>query len=201
MNSPRFLRSRFPEAERQNMRFVEQLLWKLGHRCEQFEAALRLFQFCSRPYHADTGATKRQMRHDWRFIAADAAATAVFLMAEDIEFIGKNLRGCEALVALMDHKIKRSATNAFDRSFPGIKGVRHSGQHDAKLHGHPDGLSEHYDGSGFMLVHSLNGDRLETDFGKQRVSLEISEKTLTKLIEVRDRYWSAFPPIENTRLV
>ncbi len=185
---------KLPEAEQNHAHFVWNLLGNLGSRCKEFGSALTLYDFCYEPLSREDY-EEFARRGGWMQIAARAAASTVYLFHEDIEFIGVNLTHCPTLGGMIDHKVRRAATTKFNRYFPGFAGIRHSGQHYAKLYGTPERMAEHIVGS--IVVTSALVDRtLQTTFKKKTITLDIASETLTKLEDVRDSYWSAFRPID-----
>jgi hypothetical protein len=185
---PRLPISSLPKAEQRHAIFVERLLFFLDMHCQEFESALALFDFCYKTKH-DSPDFEMHLR--WLHIAAQAAATAVYLVKEDIEFLGKNLNKCPTLGNMIDHASRRTATKRFSTHFPGFGGVRHSGQHNAKLYGTPEAADDHSVGS-MVLISGLSDRTLQATFEKTVVKLEISAGSLSKLGEVRDLYWAVF---------
>jgi len=124
-------------------------------------------------------------------MSAREAVSAVFKFSEDMEMIGVNLSKCPVLLRLVDSKAKRVATRKFKTAFPGIIGIRHSGQHGDIIYGSPEKLAKHVTGP-IISINNLVGNTIETTYKRKKVSLEISGATLTKLEQVRDAYWDAF---------
>jgi hypothetical protein len=170
------------------------LLGNLGSRCKEFESALTLYDFCFGPV---VGGDYEDLhkRSGWLHIAARAAASAIYLFHEDFEFIGKNLTHCPTLGGMIDHKARRAATKKFSQYFPGFAGVRHSGQHHAKLYGTPEKMAENAVGP-IIITSAIVNRTLQASFEKRTVQLDITSETLAKLEDVRNSYWAVFRPID-----
>ncbi|HXC54042.1 MAG TPA: hypothetical protein VNU97_01985 [Rhizomicrobium sp.] len=189
--------NKLPKEEMEHAKFVRRLLMSLDVRCAEFESALALFDFCREHARVDKDdiSPLRQRALRWIHIAGQAAATVVFLFHEDMTFIGKNLNLSPTLNKMLDHTDKRAATRKFSQYFPGFAGVRHSGQHNAKLYGSAEGMAEHASGPN-LIVSSINGRTLGTTFRKTQATLDITFETHAKLIEVRNLYWAVFRPLD-----
>jgi hypothetical protein len=190
---------KLPPEERNRALFVQNLIMSLGHRCIEFASAIELLDFCIQPlqyecYGEEHWLEEANKRKRWESVAANSAASTVYLFYEDMEFLGENLSRCKTLNGMVNHKIKRSATKMFSQLFPGFAGVRHSRLHDAKLYGTPESLWENVAGPEIHTT-DLVGRTITSSFKGKIVRLEVSKETLAKLQDVRDLYWSAFMPI------
>jgi len=203
--APRIPFGKIPDNEHIHADSIQWLLFSIGHRCEDFSAAIQLFDRC----FAYVGETRRpsgnrlqnpeefNLQGRWMHIAVREAAAIIYRFNEDMESIGKNLGHCPTLRALLDMKSKREATRAFSKQFPNWEGIRHSGQHWAKLYGTPEGLASHViPGDRTILVNSLLDRRYETTFEGKKIGMELTQDTLAKLRHVRDLYWLAFIPAQ-----
>jgi len=179
-----------PEAEREYALALHRMVSQLDSLCTEFEAALALFDLTE----SDEG-KKYKFWFNWQFIAANAAASAVYKFDEAMEHIKINLNGCRSIARKIDAPRRRNATKAFSNYFPGFEGVRHSGQHSG-LYGSPAKIAEQASPGSVLTINCLSGRKLETDYDGQTASLEISQDTLVKLRKVRNLYWEAFYPVD-----
>ncbi len=191
---PRLPFRKLPDAEQGHAHFVWLLLQNLGSRCKEFESALALFDFCLEPIVRDDYEEAKR-RSGWMHIAAQAAASTIYLFDEDIEFLGKNLARCPTLRSMIDPTARRIATKKISQYFPDFAGVRHSGQHYAKLYGTPEGMAKHIAGP-IVVIGAIVNRTLQTTFKKMTIELDITPESLTKLKEVRDLYWGVFRPLD-----
>jgi hypothetical protein len=99
------------------------------------------------------------------------------------------------LAHMIDHKAKRAATKKFSKYFPDFAGVRHSGQHHAKLYGTPEKMAENVVGP-VRITSAIIDHTLQGSFEKRDCRLDITANTLAMLEDVRDSYWGVFRPID-----
>ncbi len=186
-----------PENEREHASFVGQNLNDLSSLCGDLEAAIALFQLNqSGANPADQGIGRLKFR--WLFMAAREAASATYRFSEAIQALGKNLNKCPTLLGMVDPVAKRAAAKKFDEHFPGVAGVRHSGQHASRLYGTPEDKAKHAIGRG-ISVNNIHNNTVRTTFEKRVVELELTAGTLAKLSEVRNLYWAIFQPLDPIR--
>jgi len=194
--SPRLPINKLPQAEHDHARFIDTLLHDLGRRCADFRAAVGLFDYCTEFLEHTSNYMHKPEEYNfcwhWRGFAVREAVTTIYRIGECLEFGNKNLGKCPVLQTMVDHEVKRAATKAFKKNFPGIPGMRHGIQHFAKLYGTPETFLEHALADEPNFVNDLNGRTVRTIFKKRHVTLEISQESLLGLYEVRDLYWHAY---------
>ena len=182
-----------PQEEQEAARFVEHGLSNLDSHCGSFEIALWLYRDSRAKFDTYTKSPSGKFVYpSISMIAARAAATAVFLMDEEMEHIKINLNACRTLAALHDAEKRRAATTAFARYFPNFEGPRHSAQHGPKMYGTPDAVAENCAVPNIVIASVLQGDTLISEYKKKPAALPITEESLANLRDVRDRYWTAF---------
>jgi hypothetical protein len=182
---------KLPEGERQHALFIDRLLNRLPWRCEEFEAAVELFEFSHSPHVPSTKVGPHGVGFFWTFIAAREAASALYRFSEDMKSIGANLNSCRTLAASIDARTKREATRRFSQHFPGYAAIRHVGQH--QLYGTPKDFAEH-SGGNVLSTGNISRNVYQVMFEKREFKLEISAASLAKMREVCDLYRKAFEP-------
>jgi|GEM_PF-3990672 len=193
--SPQIPLNKLPPSEHNHARFIERLLHDLGRRCLDFDAAVKLLDYCvdflKTASIYERQSEENQSRWLWRGFAAREAAATIYRSSEAMECIGENLGKCPVLQKIIDHESKRAALKLFKESFPGHSGIRHGSQHYAKLYGSPEQFARHA-ADEVNFVNHIEGRVVTTIFKKKHVSLEISEEASAKLKQVRDLYWVAY---------
>jgi hypothetical protein len=188
-----------PQAEREHAKTLQQVLWNMGHRCADLEAAFELFEHCLdyvKQHRNPVGAAQRDywIREHWAHMAAREAAAIIYRFEEDMDAAGDNLARCPTLRSLVDIKQKRAATKAFSKHFSAWLLLRHSGQHHGKLYGTPEAIAEHAAPGLQFLINRIFDHGILTTYRGKHVAANFTKETILQLREVRDLYWGVFVP-------
>jgi hypothetical protein len=195
---PKLPLEKLPQSEIRHAQAIERVLWNMGHRCADLEAALELFENCLDyvKRNPKVGGKQRDywMREHWAHMAAREAASIIYMFGEDMKAAEDNFADCPKLRGHVDIKEKKAATKAFSKHFSDWLSLRHTGQHQGKFYGTPEGMSEHAAPGSPFLINRVMDHAIVSVFKKKVVAVEFTEDSILKLREVRDLYWGIFVP-------
>ena len=153
---------------------------------EAWEAALLLYKTAQNPPHSIPPAVARR----WRFVACNECVLELFHLRARLERIQSvKMRACPSLRPFIDTSMLRSARKHLDEYFPDIEALRHAVAHKGENEAHselhsPDGQ---YALTGFREL-----DIFSTPYQGHLRRLEMTDKSLSRLIEVVTEYFGAF---------
>lgn len=192
---------RIPAEEHDAARAIQQALLGLPKYCEDFTAALKLFEYSEMGRAVGLHQTQAAvvatppwsevwLSTRWRLIAARDAAHTLAGFASDLDVIQTNLARCPTLASLLGKRGGLPASESGEDLF----GSTLLTQDDAlagsggalTASGHPDPASPVFEEP------ALYNRSFSTGVGDRRLTYALTAQTESRLEEIRNRLWSAF---------
>jgi hypothetical protein len=208
---PSFSAYLLPEDERENGQHVNDELSSLASITDEVASAVQLFNysnaFWSRSdaaYRADWHnkelETKAYTIRQWPFIAAQSVAISIHHFGLLRGAINAIWRKVPTIAALVNRDDIRRSGKLFSKYFPRTEMLRDAVCHSAELSKTPESVTDHATSDPgkprFFIRASLAGTHLQYTKDGKLWELDISQDTVTKLVDVRDIYFSGFRAIE-----
>ncbi len=196
---------RLPPAEHEAARALQQALRALPKYCEDFTAALKLFEYSEigravgmhqsqAPVVATPPWSEVWLSTRWRLIAARDAAHTLVGFTREIEIIQRNLAACPTLASLLgEHADAASSAAAEGWLGPSLLGAQaqDGGGSTALTAGsHPDPAAPVFEEP------ELYNRSFTTDIGGRRLTYALTTETEARMGEIRSRLWIAFGALE-----
>ena len=196
---------RLPEAEAYEASHLWDLLDELRSFTIDFEAAVRILDFCLASERETIGEDQADEHWLWvhgRMIPARDAAMTIYQFGRTLtNSIPNTLRRCPTITALTDQEALKAVRRDYQERFGNYTLLRHAVSHRAELRettekkqsnaaidrssGHPEIIWGNFDFGAFVFT--IKG---------QRLSLPISMETHSALVSFMLRTFAAFPEAE-----
>ena len=176
-----------PADEVAEVKYLYALLTGVEYSAKGWEAALALYRTSLSP----PTSISKDVASRWRWIACNECILELYHLRSRMEKIqAVQLRKCSSLLPWIDSAVTRGARKRLDDYFPDIEALRHAtahkGENEVNSDVHvPEG--QHFALTGFREPHRYSTPYL----GKMR-SLDITDESLRKVVEVVDSYLSGF---------
>jgi hypothetical protein len=176
-----------PAAEIDEVKYLNALLSGVEYGVKAWEAALALYRTSLSP----PSSISKEVASQWRWIACNECILELYHLRSRMEKIqAVQLRKCSSLLPWIDSGATRGARKRLDEYFPDIEALRHATAHKGENEVNSDAHAP--EGQRFALAGFREPHRYSTPYlGKLR-SLDITEDSLHKVIEVVDAYLSGF---------
>ncbi|WP_152528756.1 hypothetical protein [Rhodoferax saidenbachensis] len=178
-----------PAAEIAEVKSLYALLTGVECSAKGWDAALALYRTSLSPPNS----ISKDVASRWRWIACNECILELYHLRSRMEKIqAVQLRKCPSLLPWIDSAVTRSARKRLDDHFPDIEALRHATAHKGENEVNPNAHAP--EGQQFALTGFREPHRYSTPYlGKMR-SLDITNESLIKVVEVVDAYLSAFEP-------
>lgn len=178
-----------PAAEIAEVKYLHALLTGVEYSAKAWDAALALYRTSLDP----PSSISRDVASRWRWIACNECILELYHLRSRMEKIqAVQLRKCPSLLPWIDSAVTRGARKRLDDYFPDIEALRHATAHKGENEVNPDAHAP--EGQQFALTGFREAHRYSTPYlGKMR-SLDITDESLRKVVEVVDSYLSGFEP-------
>lgn len=179
------------EAE-EEVKMLNAVVIGLRYHVEGYAAALELYRFGkSRPAIVD-----RLLARDWQWIAIHEAAMRVWFLRDAMEIARKTwIRQCEPVAEHVDEPAMESALRLFDTHFPDFRKMRNAIAHAPGIES--SNLKAWLKDDLFGVSKLNDDDRFELINDGVRYSMDMTDATLDKLVQVVRAFWSAFESVEH----
>jgi len=178
-----------PAGEIAEVKYLYALLTGVEYSVKGWDAALALYRTSLSP----PSSISRDVASRWRWIACNECILELYHLRSRMEKIhAVQLRKCPSLLPWIDSAVTRGARKRLDEYFPDIEALRHATAHKGENEVNPD--SHAPEGQQFALTGFREPHKYSTPYlGKMR-SLDITDESLRKVVEVVDAYLSGFEP-------
>jgi hypothetical protein len=187
-----------PAQEHAAIAHLNDALGQFSSHVQQFDAALKLFDFCQVELSKSNSGGSLNPCFQWQFIAARDGAMAIFHFGKAMEHIAAFLWKCPTVLGKIDKKQCRAARKALGGLVPGFEAVRHSVAHAGELMKDEETSDLHSVSipqrlvEKMVLTNCLQGRLFQNTYEGKIQEYEISHKTLDGLIAIRNDFYSAF---------
>ncbi len=178
-----------PAPEVAEVKTLYALLTGVECSAKGWDAALALYRTSLTPPNS----ISKDVAGRWRWIACNECILELYHLRSRMEKIqAVQLRKCPSLLPWIDSAVTRGARKRLDDYFPDIEALRHATAHKGENEVNPDAHAP--EGQQFTLTGFRAPHRYSTPYlGKMR-SLDITDESLRKVVEVVDAYLSGFEP-------
>ena len=201
-HAPSIPLDRLPEAEREAARALERSLAALPKYCEDFTAALTLFDYSEMGRAVGLNQTQAivaatppwsevWLSTRWRLIAARDAAHTLAGFVRELEAIGRALAACPTLSAMIGEQDLPAPNDA--ANWPGVvqmKAIEEPGR-EARSAASPDPAAP------VLEEPALYNRSFTTAVGGSRLTYALSAETEARMGDIRTRLWSAFAALRD----
>lgn len=185
------------------LRFVGDGLRDLAQHCEDFEAALLLYEEigaedeeiyrlgAERRFPGSKPYERNLLIDRWAEIAMREGAAILHRYAEDLGALTENIRACPALLGRLSWPALRKCTKRFHATFPDAALIRHATSHSR---GYISGTPErHLENIGaHRVVGVIAGPAFETVMKGKRVGYRLSRESADALESITYDYLETF---------
>ncbi len=194
---------RIPAEEHEAARAIQQALLGLPKYCEDFTAALKLFEYSEMGRAVGLHQTQAAvvatppwsevwLSTRWRLIAARDAAHTLAGFARDVDAIRTSLARCPTLASLLGETDGLLAPDSGEGLFGSTLLTQDGAEGGAgaiTTAGHPDPASPVFEEP------ALYNRSFTTGVGDRRLTYALTAQTESRLEEIRNRLWSAFSEV------
>jgi hypothetical protein len=215
-SSPRFEVNRLPPEERKPTLILEGTLNSLHAYCDDFAAAIHLFDFCEKNIEQNKDASANLRRvvlwQSWQKLAGRDGAMTIFHFGKALAGAGMTLGSCPTIRRGLDATKLRSARKLFNQKFPRNEDARHAVAHAGELWSTPAKVDKNiareprhmaeFMGCGIdelVVRDSFVGGRFTNTFEGKVISYELNRLTLSDLEHVKYEFYSAFLTVPELR--
>lgn len=176
-----------PADEIAEIKYLYALLTGVEYSVKGWDAALALYRTSLSP----PTSISNDVASRWRWIACNECILELYHLRSRMEKIqAVQLRKCPSLLPWIDSAVTRGARKRLDDYFPDIEALRHATAHKGENEVNSDVHVP--EGQQFALTGFREPHRYSTPYlGKMR-SLDITDESLRKVVEVVDSYLSGF---------